>query len=107
MNKVIYFIGSECKGTRFNPYSRSYNPIVAVTDTMEKAVEYCEKWLDYHKGNYEQSGFFKRIETGTPFKIACKFDYQTTLTFDIRKRIVPEENYKAFMENKNPYYTIY
>lgn len=106
MGKVIYFIGRDEKGTRHNPYFSYYNPIVAVANSMEKAVEFCEKYIDYLRGNYERSGMFNKIETNTPFKLSCKYDYNSVLTFDIRKRVLSEKEYEKWMENKKSYYRI-
>lgn len=104
MNKTIYFISRETKGSRYNPYFMRYDPVVAVSETLEMAQKFCQNQLNYLKGNYELSGFFTAIETNNPLIYKCKYDYQNHLTLEIREEIVTEQKYNEWINNTKPYY---
>lgn len=106
MDKIIYFIGKEIRGSRHNPYFISSTPIIAVADTLEMAQKFCQNQINYLKSNYEQSGYFTPVETNNPLIYSCKYDYQSKLTLTIRKEILTEEKYNEWFNNPKPYYFI-
>lgn len=106
MNKTIYFIGKEIRGSRFNPYFVGSTPIIAVADTLEMAQKFCQNQINRIKNDYKQSGFFTPIETHNPLTYSCKYDYQNKLTLKIRKEVVTEEKYNRWFNNPKPYYFI-